>query len=164
MDCTFGIITKNNLSNSRSQKFASMFVCAHSCPTLCGLMDCSPPGSSVRGIFQARILEWVAISTSRGSSLPRDQTESLISPALAGRFFTTGPTWKVLHFFSTYFIVWGVQGGNVEIFFFCICVYSCFYLPFAKRALFIHLSIKLTLFNCQKTVDYICVYLWTLIC
>ena len=38
------------------------------CPTLCDPMDCSPPGSSVHGIFQARILEWVAISFSRGSS------------------------------------------------------------------------------------------------
>ena len=37
-------------------------------------MDCSPPGSSVHGIFQARILEWVAISSSRGSSPPRDRT------------------------------------------------------------------------------------------
>ena len=41
---------------------------AHSCPTLCDHMDCSPPGSSVHGILQARILEWVAISSSRGSS------------------------------------------------------------------------------------------------
>ena len=40
----------------------------------CDPMDCSPPGSSVHGIFQARILEWVAISSSRGSSCPRDQT------------------------------------------------------------------------------------------
>ena len=39
-----------------------------SCPTLCDPMDCSLPGSSVHGIFQARILEWVAISFSRGSS------------------------------------------------------------------------------------------------
>ena len=42
--------------------------------TLCGPMNCSPPGSSVHGIFQARILEWVAISSSRGSSQPRDPT------------------------------------------------------------------------------------------
>ena len=41
---------------------------AQSCPTLCDPMDCSPPGSSVRGISRARILEWVAISFSRGSS------------------------------------------------------------------------------------------------
>ena len=45
---------------------------AQSCPTLCDPMDCSPPGSSVHGIFQARVLEWVAISFSRGSSQPRD--------------------------------------------------------------------------------------------
>ena len=45
---------------------------AQSCPTLRDPMDCSPPGSSVHGIFQARILEWVAISFSRGSSRSRD--------------------------------------------------------------------------------------------
>ena len=45
-----------------------------SCPTLFDPMDRSPPGSSVHGILQARILEWVAISYSRGSSQPRDQT------------------------------------------------------------------------------------------
>ena len=44
------------------------------CPTLCEPVDCSPPGSSVRGILQATILEWVAISFSRGSSWSRDQT------------------------------------------------------------------------------------------
>ena len=42
-------------------------------PTLYGPMDCSPPGSSIPGLFQARILEWVAIYSSRGSSQPRDQ-------------------------------------------------------------------------------------------
>ena len=57
---------------------------AQSCPTLCDLMDCSPPGSSVHGISHARILEWVAIPFSRG--LP----DSGIEPgpqALTGRFF-----------------------------------------------------------------------------
>ena len=44
------------------------------CPTLCDPMDFSPPGSSVHGIFQARILEWIAISFSRVSSQPRDWT------------------------------------------------------------------------------------------
>ena len=44
------------------------------CQTLCEPMDCSPPGSSVHGTLQARILEWVAISFSRRSSQPRDQT------------------------------------------------------------------------------------------
>ena len=50
---------------------------SQSCLTLCGPMDCSPPGSSVHGIFQARLLEWDAISYSRGSSWPRDQADSL---------------------------------------------------------------------------------------
>ena len=48
---------------------------AQSCPTLCDPMDHSLPGSSVHGIFQARILEWVAISFSRGSSQSRDRTQ-----------------------------------------------------------------------------------------
>ena len=48
---------------------------AQSCPTLCDPVDCSPPGSFVHGILQARILEWVAIPFSRGSSQPRDQTQ-----------------------------------------------------------------------------------------
>ena len=43
-----------------------------SCPTLCDPVDCSPPGSSVHGILQARKLEWVAMLSSRGSSQPRD--------------------------------------------------------------------------------------------
>ena len=47
---------------------------AQSCLTLCNPMDCSPPGFSVHGIFQARILEWVAISYSRGSSWNMGQT------------------------------------------------------------------------------------------
>ena len=53
--------------------------------TLCNSMDYSPPGSSVQGILQARILEWVAISYSRGSSWPRNQTPV---SCIAGRFFT----------------------------------------------------------------------------
>ena len=56
-----------------------------SCPTLCKPMDCSPPGSSVHGIPQARILEWVTIPFSRESSQPRDRT--WVSHT-AGRFFT----------------------------------------------------------------------------
>ena len=59
------------------------------CPTLCDPMDCSLPGSSVRGILQARILEWVAIFFSRESSWSRDQP--LVS-CIAGRFFTIWAT------------------------------------------------------------------------
>ena len=55
-------------------KFFFVFEVTQLCPTLCNPMDCNPPGSSVHGILQARILEWVAISFSRGSSGTRDQT------------------------------------------------------------------------------------------
>ena len=58
---------------------------AQSCPTLCDLIDCSLPGSSVPGIFQARVLEWLAIPFSRGSSWYRDWTQ--ISH-IVGRHFT----------------------------------------------------------------------------
>ena len=55
-----------------------VYVCvclvAQSCPTLCNPMDCSPPGSSVYGILQARTLKWVPIPFSRGSSQPRGRT------------------------------------------------------------------------------------------
>ena len=57
---------------------------AQPCPTLCDFLDCSPPGSSVHGIFQARILEWVAIFFSMGSSWPRD---GIWVSHIAGRFF-----------------------------------------------------------------------------
>ena len=53
-----------------------------SCPTLCDPVDCSPPGSPVRGILQARVREWVAISFSRGSYC--SQMASLASPSLRG--------------------------------------------------------------------------------
>ena len=63
--------------------------------TLCDPMDCSLSGSSVHGIFQARVLEWIAISFSKGSSRPRNQTRV---SSIAGRFFTSWAT--ILH--STY--------------------------------------------------------------
>ena len=67
-----------------------MCLVAQLCPTLCS-MDCSPPGSSVHGILQARILECVATSFSRGSYPARDQT--LVS-CTAGGFFTSEPPGK----------------------------------------------------------------------
>ena len=63
-----------------------------SCLTLCDSMDVSPPGSSLHGILQARILACVAIPSSRGSSRPGDQTCISNPPALAGRFSTTSTT------------------------------------------------------------------------
>ena len=62
---------------------------AQSCPTLCDPMDCSLPGSSIHGILQATVLEWVAISCSRGSSWPRDRTQV---SHIAGRHFNLWAT------------------------------------------------------------------------
>ena len=85
-----------------------------SCPTLCDPMDHSPPGSSVDGILQSRVLEWVVRPTSRGSSQPRYRT--CVSCAL-GRFFSTEPPgkphdcrtnsrkWTLVHTVSAYSFV-----------------------------------------------------------
>ena len=66
---------------------------AQLCLTLRDPMDCSLPGSFIHGIFQARVLEWVAISFSRGASWPRDQTQ--VSP-IVGRHFAIWATREVL--------------------------------------------------------------------
>ena len=67
----------SNTDTFKSNKIGCVRVClvAQSCPTLCDPMDDSPLGSSVLGLLQARILEWVAIPFSRGSSWPRDWTQ-----------------------------------------------------------------------------------------
>ena len=78
----FSMTSSIGLIVTRSQKPSSwLCVCvcvcvwiSESCPTLCDPMNCSPPGFSVHGILQARILEWIAIPFSIGSSQPRDQT------------------------------------------------------------------------------------------
>ena len=62
-----------------------------SCLILCNPMDCSPPGSSIHGILQARILEWVAMPSSRGSFQPRDQAQA---SHIAGKFFIIWATWE----------------------------------------------------------------------
>ena len=70
-------------------------IVAQLCPTLCDLMDCSLPGSSIHGILQARILEWVAIPLSRGSSSPRDWTRVSCT---ASRFLKVWATREALKF------------------------------------------------------------------
>ena len=62
--------------------------------TLCDPMACSSPGSSVHGIFQARILEWVTTSSSKGLPIPGTEPTSPVSPALTGGFSTTVPPGK----------------------------------------------------------------------
>ena len=62
----------------------SMCLAAQPCPTLCDPLDCRPPGYSVHGIFQARILKWIVISFSRGSSQLKDRTCVSYVPCIAG--------------------------------------------------------------------------------
>ena len=76
--------SRNNCISAVSGVMKVTVLVAPSCLTLCRSMDCSPPGSSVHGILQARTLEWVAISFSRGSSGSRDHTWG---SCIAGRFF-----------------------------------------------------------------------------
>ena len=71
-------------------------------PTLCDPVDCSLPGSSVHGILQARVLEWVDISFSKRSSQPRDWTQV---SCIAGRFFTTWATGEAPVYMCVYVCV-----------------------------------------------------------
>ena len=85
----FWKITNTNKINGYFILILCLCEVAQSCPILCDPVDCSPPGSSVHGILQARILEWVAISFSRGSSQPRDRTHV---SHIAGRCFSLWAT------------------------------------------------------------------------
>ena len=69
------------------QPHSGVCACMPSRAGLCGPMDCIPPGSSVHGILQARILEWVAMPSSRGSFRPQDQTHVSCVFCIAGGFF-----------------------------------------------------------------------------
>ena len=78
-----------------------------SCPTLCDLINCCPPGSSVHGILQARIMEWVAMPSSRGSSQPRDRIHIL---HIAGRFSTVWATRELEDLWTLE--LYTIQSGN----------------------------------------------------
>ena len=80
-----------------------------SCPTLCNPMDYSPPDSSVHGILQARILEWVAISFSRESSRPRDGTH--VSCITGGCFTADHQRSPNQHVFFFFFLIWIPKGS-----------------------------------------------------
>ena len=88
-------------------KYESESEVAQSCLTLCDPMGCSLPGSSVHGIFQARILEWVAISFSRGSSQPRDWTPL---SCIVGRCFAIWATREAsTGFICSSFCLWSYR-------------------------------------------------------
>ena len=94
---TPGIVLSNPLFSVTSSYVYSDFEVkvAQSCLILCDSTDCSPTGSSVRGILQARILQWVAIPFFRGSSQPRDRTQG---SCITGKFFTIWATKEALAF------------------------------------------------------------------
>ena len=91
----YSIISGNNTITYNTWRSEVKF--AQSCPTLWDSKYCSPPGSSVHGVLQARIPEWVAIPFSGGSSWPRDWT--WVS-CIAGRFFTVWATREVQEYWS----------------------------------------------------------------
>ena len=80
-------------------------------PQSCNPMDCSPPGSSVNGILQARMLEWVTLPSSRGSSPPRDQTRV---SSMSSRFFTTEPQGS-LCFHSYQWVNWPLREVTFQV-------------------------------------------------
>ena len=85
-------------------------------PTLCDPIDCSLPGSSVHGIFQVIVLEWIAISFLRGSSQPRDQTRVSCN---VGRRFTIWATREVLlwpNYFANVMKTWKIISSSLFLF------------------------------------------------
>ena len=91
-------------SSSSSIRNVCVHVCMVShfnCVRLCDPMECSPPGSSAHGVLLVRILQWIAVPSTREISRLGEQPVSLMSPALAGGFFTTSSTWGA-HVQNTY--------------------------------------------------------------
>ena len=115
---------------------------AHSCPDICDPLDCSPPGSSVHGIFQARILEWVAIPFSRGSSQPRDWTQV---SCMSGRFFTIWATRETQQCRASYF---DVLVDHVHFLF-----EKCFFSYFANFSFMLFAFLMLSCINCLGILD-----------
>ena len=89
-------ITKSNSKFTHTSWVLCVCSVTQSFPALCSPMDCSLPGSCVHGIFQARILEWVAIHSPGNLPNPEIKLASPESPALAVEFFTTEPPGKLL--------------------------------------------------------------------
>ena len=95
------------------------------CPTLCDSMDCRLPGSSIHGIFHSRVLEWVVISFSKGSSQPRDQTQV---SCIVGRYFTIwATTWEPDQSGSRDVTPVGPEGNRIRISFRFFCFHPIFW-------------------------------------
>ena len=118
------------------------------CLTLCNYMDCSPLGSSVHEVLQARILEWVAIPFCRGSSWSRDQT---LASCIAGRFFTIWATREAHNIFSSHIfnwlVCWGLGFWTVkQIYYVHSISHPCFCITYGGwRAREIHINMEFML-------------------
>ena len=88
-----------------------------SCPTLGDTVDCSLPGSSVRGVLQARILEYFAMP-SGGLPSPGVESMSVVSPALAGGFLTSSTPWEALY---VYIYKWLNASGVLDHYSYLLC-------------------------------------------
>ena len=86
--------TKSEYTHSHTRVCVCVCMCAQSCLTFCDSRDSSPPGSSVHGIFQARVLEWVVISYFRRSSQPRDRTHVSCISCIGRWVLYHWATWK----------------------------------------------------------------------
>ena len=89
----------------------SVYMCTQSCPTLCDPMEYSLPGSSAHGILQARILEWVAITCSRGSSWQRDLTCISYITCIGMWILYHWATWEALTY--THFYIQYITNNNL---------------------------------------------------
>ena len=141
-----------------------LWVCAiaQSCLTLCSPMDCSLPGFSVHGIFQARILEWFAISSSQVSSWPRDWAHISSISCIVGRILYHSATWEA-HFcyifllINTNVICWSTFHKDLGKTYWCLQPYKPFCFPF-------HLKDSLSSTNHKEMFEYLsvpsCSHIW----
>ena len=133
-----------------------------SCPTLCDPMDwCSPPGSSIHGILQARILEWVAISLSRGSSQPRDRTQV---SCIVGRRFTVWATREAVYSIGIYseYLIITYNGKESEKEYRNICISeSFFYIPETNTVNLLYFNLKIESYSIIFYVQRLgnCIYI-----
>ena len=141
----FEFILSSSKSKCLSTKSYYLFL-SFICVTLCNPMECSQPGSSVHGIPQAKILEWVPIPFSRRYSWPRDQTRA---SHIAGRFFTVWTTKEVpcpFHFFKSYYLSIKRLWENKNRKWIRANVYSVWYCLLASTAV---IFMDILLFNTQ---------------
>ena len=120
---TFGKVNQFVLNRIKETQTGLMHACSvsKSCPTLCNPMNCSPPGSSVHGILQARILKWDAISFSWGSSHPRNRIQVLCFLQWQVVSLLLAPPGKPIHMYLHIHILWLYQ--SIASFIYCDFAY-----------------------------------------